>query len=129
MKPTMKRLLPLLLTLLIALPVVGALTACGPDNDEPRPRIPQSRLKPNRPVKSLTPEEAEARKAQTRAELASRLRWSDPSSEPADATADASACMEQADSDPRVANANPLVQLAWLGSCLKEKGWEIDLEE
>jgi hypothetical protein len=128
-KPTMKRLLPLLLTLLIALPVVAALTACGPDNDEPRPRIPQNRLKPNRPVKSLSPEEAEARTAQTQAQLVSRLKWSDPSSEPGDAAADASACVEQAESDPRVANANPLVRLTWLASCLKEKGWEIDLEE
>jgi hypothetical protein len=124
----MKRLLPLLLTLLIALPVVAALTACGSDNDEPRPRIPQNRLKPNRPVKSLSPEEAEARTAQTRAQLVSRLEWSDPSSEPGDPAADTSACVEQAESDPRVTNANPLVQLAWLASCLKEKGWEIDRE-
>jgi hypothetical protein len=124
----MKRLLPLLLTLLVALPVVGALTACGPDNDEPRPRIPQNRLKPNRPVKNISPEEAEARRAETRAQLVSRLEWSDPSSEPGDAAADTSACVEQAKSDPRLANANPLVGLAWLAGCLKEKGWEIDRE-
>lgn len=125
----MKRYCQLLLILLVASTAAGLLTACGPDNDEARPRIPQNRLKPIRAVESMTPEERKAHDLEQAQFFANGVVWADSSAEPRDPLADSASCVEQADADPGVAAANPLLRLTWIAKCMEEMGWEIDPEK
>jgi hypothetical protein len=122
----MKRLNHVLLALLIGLPMLLLVSACGPDDDKARPRIPQSRLKPHRAAQNMSPEERQALFVEKAERTAQSLIWPEGQGPSRDAVADSVACQEAAAANPKVANTNPLLRLTWLGRCLREKGWKID---
>ncbi len=122
----MKRLNHLLLALLIGLPMFLLVSACGPDDDKSRPRIPQSRLRPRQTTKNMSPEEKTALFTQRAEATAGALTWPEGKGPARDAKADSIECQQKAAADPRVANANPLTKLVFVSRCLAEKGWKLD---
>ncbi len=122
----MNRMLVGLLLVVLAVGTVTLAGGCGDEEATTRARIPESRLKPQRSLEDLTPEEraeVEERQKEVMHEL---LIWPEGQGERRDLDADANACREAAMARRDIANANPLVQMTWHTRCMAEKGWVLN---
>jgi len=122
----MKRsqLLAFVLLLLTGGSGAALVSGCGA-GDEP-PRIEKSRLQPAQPLDE-TPDAVSRAEEDRREALAEKLYVRAPGAEgPGDVRADYRECQARYDARPDMQDAHPLVQIAWIRDCMREKGWAMD---
>jgi hypothetical protein len=122
----MNRTLVGILICTLSLAGMTLLGGCGDNGDTARARIPESRLKPQRSIEDLSPEERAKLEAHQSKLMHEMLIWPDGKGEPRDLDADSAACRDSASKRRDIANANPLVKMTWNARCMAEKGWVLN---
>lgn len=118
----MKRASALLMSALMVLGTMVVLQGCGPDDSKPRKSMAVKRAKA---LEDLSPEERAQKIAEHQEGVRDLWMWPE-GEEPRDPWEDATTCDAEMKKKPGLMDANTLVQITWMTSCMKQKGWVLD---